>query len=122
MDYHKVCRDIIAYDQNIKDVYIVSNEARLVAFGGEGEMHKVNEAQFAEILEDLLFMVGSRKHHENVFGRLEYIHIKHRNTDSLVFPFERDKVLCVCMKNQSYNEREIVMKLKEGMLSLPRYV
>lgn len=122
IDYYSICERIMNCDDRIRDVYIINNEARLAALSGKGEMHKVDEAQFAEILEDLLFMVGSRKHHENVFGRLEYIHIRHRNADAIVLPFEKDKVLCICMKEQAFNEVEIVDKLKHEIMRLYQYV
>jgi hypothetical protein len=121
MDYHDICEKIMACDAQIKDVYMISNEARLMALSGSGEMDKVSEAQFAEILEDLLFMISSRRHHENVFGKLEYIHIKHKNAESIAFPFEKDKVICVCMKGHSFDEREMVRKIKYGIVSLYNY-
>ena len=122
MDYHDICEKIIACDGNIKDVFIVNGEARLTGFSGGDGINKISEAQLAEILEDLLFMIGSRRHHEDLFGRLEYIHIKHKNAESLVFPFEKDKVLCVSMKDHSFDEREIVSKLRYGITSLYQYV
>ena len=121
MDYNDICEKVMGCDTKIKDVYIVNNEAHLLAFNGAGEMDKISEAQLAEILEDLLFIIGSRKHHENVFGRLEYVHIKHKDAETIVFPFEKDKVLCICMKDHSFNETEIVSKLKQKMLGLYRY-
>lgn len=119
MDYRDICEKVMTSDKNVKDVFIISGEARLTAFSGGGELDRISEAQFAEILEDLLFMIGSRKHHENVFGRLEYIHIKHNKSETFAFPFERDKVLCVCMKGPQFNEKEIINKLKHSVHSYP---
>lgn len=122
MDYYEICEKILACDDKIRDVYIVNNEARLAACVGKADNGKISEAQFAEILEDLLFMIASRKHHENVFGRLEYVHIKHRDSDSLVFPFEKDKVLSICMGKHTFDEKDIVSKVKMKMLSPYSYV
>jgi hypothetical protein len=121
MDYNDICEKILTCDKEIKDVYIVNNEAHLTACVGKSDIDRIDEAQLAEIFEDILFMVGSRKHHENVFGRLEYVHIKHRDTESIVFPFEKDKVLCICT-NGKFNEKEIANRVKEQMLSAYSYV
>jgi len=122
MDYHEICEKIMAYDDDVKNVFIVNSDARLISFSGKEGMSKISEARLAEILDDLLFIVGSRRHQEDVFGRLEYIHIKHRNEECLIFPFEKDKVLCLSLRGHSFNEKEIISKIKYGIASLYQYV
>ena len=118
MDARGVCDRILACDNRIKDVYIVDSDAHLTAFKGNGDMSAIGEARLAEIIEDFLFIVGSRKHHEDIFGILEYIHITHKNSETFLFPFEKDKVLCVCLKNKDFAEKEIVSKVRHGVMDV----
>jgi hypothetical protein len=120
LEYSGLCQKILESDPNIRDVFLVSSGARLVAFCGAEDAIGIDEAQLAELMEDLLFMTSSRRHYEDLFGAFQYIRIKHKRSDTFVLPFETDKVLCVCLRTTEYDEAKLVRKLQD-MASIYKY-
>jgi len=121
LEYRGLCQKILESVPNIRDVFIVNSEARLVAFSGAEDAMQINEAQLAELMEDLLFMVSSRRHYENLFGTFQYMHIKHRRTDTFVLPFERDNLLCICLKADEHDDAEFIHKVEDILVSIYKY-
>jgi len=103
-------------DENIKDVFLVSSEARLVAYSGEG-VPGMDETKFAELMEDLLFIVSSRRRYEDLFGTLQYLHIRHKSADTFLLPFERNKLLCICFGTTNVDDAEFVNKMQKVLVN-----
>jgi hypothetical protein len=112
MEYRDLCQKILESNPSIRDVFVVNSEAGLVAFNRTKDTTRISEARLAEVMEDLLFMVGCRKHCEDLFGSLQYLHIKHEKTETFALPFDTDKLLCICLKTNEIDEKEFLDKLK----------
>lgn len=102
-------------DRNITNVFIVNSEAHLVALSVSRDTEEINESRLAELMEDLLFMISSRKHYEDLYDALQYLHIKHKTAETFVLPFERDMLLCICLRTSGYDEAKFLGKV-QGML------
>lgn len=108
-------------DLNIKNVFLVSSEARLLAFSGVESEVGIDEDRVAELMEDFLFMVSSRKHYEDLFGMLRYLHIRHNRTDTFLLPFENDKLICICVGTLEYDETQFLHKIQTVLRGMYRY-
>ena len=108
-------------DSNIENVFLVSSEARLLAFSGIEVKGEMDEDRVAELMEDFLFMVTSRKHYEDLFGILRYLHIRHNRSDTFLLPFENDKLMCVCLRTLEYDEPQFLRKIQDSLRSIYRY-
>lgn len=96
----------------MKYVFIINSYARLVAFSGTDDNTEMSEERFTELIEDLLFTLGSRKHYEDLFGSMQFVHIRHTRMDTFLFSFESDKMLCVCLEPLQHDETEFLSKLQ----------
>jgi hypothetical protein len=81
----------------------------------------MDEDRVAELMEDFLFMVSSRKHYEDLFGILRYLHIKHNRADTFLLPFENDKLMCICLRALEYDETQFLHKIQTMLRGIYRY-
>ena len=96
--YRDLCEKILHSDPSIREVFLVSSQARVLASSGVKDATEISEERFAELMEDLLFIVNSRAHYEDLFGKFQSLRVGHKKTETLVLPFENDKLLCICSR------------------------
>lgn len=118
MEYRSLCEKMLESHPNIRDVFMISSDARLLALSGADDAIKIDDARLAELMEDLLFMVSSRRRYRDLFGTLQYIHIRHTNTDTLLLPFEADKVLCVCLRAHQTDVIELLLTVRSALAGI----
>lgn len=121
LEYRLLCQKIVESDHNINYAFIVNSTAKLVALAGGESVPTISEDRFAELMEDLLFMVTSRRHYEDLHGAVQFVHIRHTRSDTFVLPFERDNLLCVCIGSSECNEEEFLRRLQKNLLEIYQY-
>lgn len=113
MKHRSICEDIVSISKRVRYAFVVNEEARLVAFSGNDAV-PIGEEVLAQLMEDLLFAASSRKHYENMFGALQFVHMRHDHTDVLVLPFE-NKVLCICVEDLQ-SEKDFLKRVKKVLI------
>ncbi len=121
MEYKVLCEKLVESDPNIRYAFVVNSAARLVALSGVKDVPSIKEERFAELMEDVLFMVNSRRHYEDFYGTVKFVHIRHARSDIFIFPFEADHVLCLCLGTTDYDETEFLEQLQNKLPSIYQF-
>jgi len=121
LEYKVLCEKIVESDPNISYAFVVNSTARLVALSGVKNAPSINEERFAELLEDVSFMANSRKHYEDLYGMIQFVHIRHTRSDTFIFPFEAGQILCLCLGTSEYNETEFLEQLQNKLPSIYQF-